>query len=56
MAERFIQPIPLAKLPCSLATGSMQMLHDGRLMFVCGDYHRNPKTMCVVYSDDGGQS
>ena len=56
MAERFIQPIPLAKLPCSIATGSMQMLHDGRLMHLYGDHYRNPKTMCVVYSDDDGQS
>ena len=28
MAKRFIRPIPLEKLPCSLATGSMQMLGD----------------------------
>ena len=56
MANRFIQPIPLAKLPCSLATGSMEMLRDGRLMLIYGDYYRNPKTMCAVYSDDEGCS
>ena len=52
MAGRFIQPIPLAKLPCSLATG----MRDGRLMFVYGDYYRKPKTLCAVYSDDEGRS
>ena len=56
MAERFIRPIPLEKLPCSIATGSMQMLGDGRLMFVYGDYYRKPKTLCALYSEDEGRS
>ncbi len=56
MTERFIQPIPLEKLPCSLAAGSMQMLRDGRLMFIYGDYYRKPKTLCAVYSEDEGRS
>ena len=56
MAERFIQPIPLEKLPCSIATGSMQMPVDTRLLFVYADYYRKPKTLCALYSADEGRS